>query len=75
MESKDKETSLDLYEKSIGKLVELDDLYDNHAGEIGWSVRKGLTMKALAGLGWLIALTFTISRNWETIAGLAKSIF
>ena len=73
-ESKDKEVSLDLYEKSIGKLIELEDLYDNHAGEIGWSVRRGLAMKALAGLGWLIALAFAINRNWETIVGLLKSV-
>ena len=67
MESKDKEISLDLYEKSIGKLVALDDLYENHAGEIGWSVRKGLAMKVLASLGWLIAMGFAIHRNWEYV--------
>lgn len=67
IESKDKDKSLDLFEKSIGKLIELEDLYDNHAGEIGWSVRKGLAMKVIAGLGWIIALAFAVHRNWETI--------
>lgn len=75
MESKDKDVSLDLYEKSIGKLIELDDLYESHAGEIGWSVRKGLTMKVIAGLGWLIALAFTIHKNWGTIIEILKYIF
>ena len=74
-ESKDKNVSLDLYEKSIGKLVELDELYECHAGEIGWSVRKGLTMKVVAGLGWLIALAFAIHRNWDVIMNIVSSIF
>lgn len=75
IESKDKDMSLDLYEKSIGKLVQLDDLYENHVAEIGWSVRKGLTMKVIYGLGWMIALAFTIHRNWETIIGFITSLF
>ena len=74
-ESKDKEISLDFYEKAIGKLVELDDLYENHAGEIGWSVRKGLTMKVIAGLGWLIASVFALQRNWDTIVNVLRGIF
>lgn len=70
IESKDKNASLDLYEKSIGKVVELEDLYDSHAGEIGWSVRKGLAMKVIAGLGWFIALGFAIHRNWDLVRNL-----
>ena len=70
MESKDKDVSLDLYEQSIGKLIQLDELYESHISEIAWSVRKGLTMKVLAGLGWLIALGFAIHRNWGSILSL-----
>ena len=75
IESKNKDMSLDLYEKSIGKLVELEELFDNHAGEIGWSVKKGMTMKVIAGLGWMIALVFTIHRNWDEIIVILKSLF
>ena len=39
-------------------------------GEIGWSVRKGLTMKVIAGLGWLMALVFAIHRNWDAIVAI-----
>ena len=75
IESKDKDKSLDLYEQSIGKLVQLDDLYENHTAEIGWSVRKGLLMKVIAALGWIIALAFAIHRNWDTITGIFSSLF
>jgi hypothetical protein len=67
IESKDKDKSLDLYEQSIGKVIQLDELYESHVSEIGWSVRKGLTMKTLAALGWIIALGFAIHRNWSSI--------
>ena len=67
LETKDKAKSLDLYEKSIGALVKLDELYEDNETAIRWSVRKGMTMKAIYYLGWIIALGFTIARYWDTL--------
>lgn len=67
METKDKEMAIDLFEKSIGALVKLDELYENNESAIRWSVRKGMAMKAIYYLGWIIALGFTIARYWDTL--------
>ena len=66
METKDKKMAIDLFEKSIGALVKLDELYDDNESAIRWSVRKGMAMKAIYYLGWIIALGFTIARYWDT---------
>ena len=66
METKDKKMAIDLFEKSIGALVKLDELYDDNESAIRWSVRKGMAMKAIYYLGWIIALGFTIARYWYT---------
>ena len=66
METKDKKMAIDLFEKSIGALVKLDELYDDNESAISWSVRKGMAMKAIYYLGWIIALGFTIARYWDT---------
>ena len=66
METKDKKMAIDLFEKSIGALVKLDELYDDNESDIRWSVRKGMAMKAIYYLGWIIALGFTIARYWDT---------
>lgn len=66
LETKDKEKSIDLYERSIGGLIKLDELYEDNESAIRWSVRKGMAMKAIYYLGWIIALGFTIARYWDT---------
>ena len=66
METKDKKMAIDLFEKSIGALVKLDELYDDNESAIRWSVRKGMAMKAIYYLGWIIALGFKIARYWDT---------
>ena len=72
LETKDKAKSIDLYEKSIGALVMLDELYDKNEPAIRWSVRKGMTLKAMYYLGWIIALGFTIARYWDTLVNYFK---
>lgn len=67
LESKEKEKSIEFYEKSIGALVALDDLYENNEPAIRWSVAKGMTMKAIYYLGWVIALAYTVARYWDRI--------
>ena len=66
-ETKDKAKSIDLYEKSIGALIKLDDLYEDNESAIRWSVRKGMTQKVIYYLGWIIALALTVVRYWNTI--------
>lgn len=67
LETKDKEASIDLYEKSIGALVKLDDLYEDNITAIQWSIRKGMAMKAVYYSGWIIFLAFTIVRYWNVV--------
>lgn len=67
LETKDKTVSIDLYEKSIGALVKLDELYESNHSAIQWSIRKGMTMKAVYYSGWIIFLIFTIVRYWNVI--------
>lgn len=75
-ESIDKEKALDLYEKATHALIDLEELYDNNAQAITWAIRKGLTLKALAALGWIISAIFAIARYiprlqeiWQTHIG------
>ena len=72
LETKDKTLSIDLYEKSIGALIKLDDLYEDNHSAIQWSVRKGMAMKALYYSGWIICLAFTIVRYWNVIVTYFK---
>lgn len=67
LETKDKTVSIDWYEKSIGALVKLDELYESNHSAIQWSIRKGMTMKAVYYSGWIIFLIFTIVRYWNVI--------
>ena len=67
LETKDKEKSIDLYERSIGGLIKLDELYEDNESAIRWSVRKGMAMNGIIHLGWIIALGFTIARYWDTL--------
>ena len=69
-ETKDKAKSIDLYEKSIGALIKLEELYEHNESTIRWSVRKGLTMKAIYYLGWIIALGFTVARYRNSLLSL-----
>lgn len=72
LETKDKAASIDLYEKSIGALVKLDDLYEDNLSAIQWSIRKGMAMKVVYYSGWVIFAIFTIVRYWNVILSYFK---
>ncbi len=72
LETKDKTASIELYEKSIGALIKLDDLYEENITAIQWSIRKGMAMKTIYYSGWIIFLAFTIVRYWNVIIGYFK---
>lgn len=69
-ESINKEQSLDFYEKATSALIDLDELYDNNARSLTWAITKGLVLKALAALGWIISAIFTIVKYFPKICEL-----
>lgn len=66
-ESTNKSKAIDFYEKAIHCLIDIDDLYEDNIKAISWSIRKGMALKALAALGWIISLLLTIIQYWDSI--------
>ncbi len=66
-ESTNKSKAIDFYEKAIHCLIDIDDLYEDNIKAISWSIRKGMVLKALAALGWIISLLLTIIQYWDSI--------
>lgn len=66
-ESIDKEVSLDFYEKAVGALSDLDKLYEDNCRAIKWATTKGMTLKVIAAMGWIISAIFTIVKYFPKI--------
>lgn len=74
-ESIDKQQALDYYEKAINNLKNLDDIYEANIKSISWSIKKGMTLKVIAALGWIISLILTIIGCWQDISDFFQSVF
>lgn len=73
-ETKDKEEAKNLFRDAIGYLKQMDNLFEDNYDKISWSVRKGVLLKALYALGWIISFILMFIRNANPIKSVANYI-
>lgn len=73
-ETIDKEESKKLFQDAIGYLKQMDELFESNYDKISWSVRKGILLKALYALGWIISFAFMFVRNLPSIRSIINYI-
>ena len=74
IETKDKEQAKVLFRDAIGCLKQMDDLFETNYDKISWSVRKGILLKALYALGWIISIVGIIIRNIPFIKSTISNV-
>lgn len=73
-ETRDKEEAKNLFRDAIGYLKQMDDLFESNYDKISWSVRKGVLLKALYALGWIISGVYMFVRNADPIKSVANVV-
>lgn len=63
-----------LFRDAIGCLKQMDDLFEANYDKISWSVRKGILLKALYALGWIISIVGIIIRNIPFIKSTISNV-
>lgn len=48
----------------------MDNLFESNYDKISWSVRKGILLKALYALGWIISIIYMFIRNIDPIKSI-----
>lgn len=73
-ETKDKEKAKELFRDAIGYLKQIDDLFENNYDKIGWSVAKGLIMRFVWALGWIISACYFFVRNRDPFKSMLNVV-
>lgn len=74
LETKDKEQAKALFRNAIGYLKQMDDLFEANYDKISWSVRKGILLKALYALGWIISIVSIVIGNIPCIKSTIHNV-
>ena len=69
-ETTDKAEAKKLFRDAIGYLKQMDNLFESNYDKISWSVRKGILLKALYALGWIISIIYMFIRNIDPIKSI-----